>query len=229
MTEIPTRNGAALVMYRLGGKDYPLISEPTCKTCFSPYRFHIESEVLAAVPAAVVVRRLVAQDAEVDLTPRNVLSHIEAHMPAKEVAYLRIAQRRATERGRTIEEGTDNLVNGLALAEAVVKRTWDRIAQGEIKPTVQDGLRAAQILETFEGADTGIDQDLFVEAFMVYFDAAESLMTTEQFAQFGRVLEANEVLSALVTRFEAQQEGRVVSGEVESGSQGNLDLTTEQD
>lgn len=214
----------SLVMYRIGGENFPLISDPRCKTCRSPYRLHIESEVISARPISMIIERLVLQDSRVDLSAHSVRNHIAKHMPAKHAQMRRIAERRATERGKAVEGGLDNLIDGLTVAETIVQKGYEEIVSGRMRLKAKDVIQAAKLLEFFEGAGSGIDEAMYVEAFMIYHEGAQRFMTEEQFAAFGEFLSSHDGLRRLQEAWERAQRGEttVIAGEIDQDSQPSL-------
>jgi hypothetical protein len=189
-------------MYRLGGVDYPLRTVAQCKVCQSPYRFEVEQEIAAGRTYKRIVDSLLVSDPEVDLSVDNLKAHYRnEHMPLQQAASRQILERRATARGLDVAGGVDVLVDGMALAETVVQKTYEAIVAGEIKPDLKDGLAAARIIETFAPSETGADANAYAQAFMVYHEVAQQVMTGGQFEEFGRLLTNNPTLKALMARY----------------------------
>jgi hypothetical protein len=128
------------------------------------------------------------------------------HMPLEIEASRRILENRAIERGLDIEKGVRELVDGVTLAETVVQKTYEAIQSGEIKVDVRDGLTAARLLEVFAPAESGADASVYAQAFMVYHETAQMLMSAEQFEEFGHRLASNPVLKALIARYSEGEE-----------------------
>lgn len=197
------RNGASasVLMYRIGGRSYPLKSAATCLVCRSVHRFDIENEIVAGRVYAQIARSL---PESAGINARNIGDHFRnGHMPLEVEESRRVLEHRARERGKDIEAGADSLVDGLVLAEAVVRKGYEALQRGDLQPDMKDVLAAARLLETFGyGEDSGPDQGAIVEAFMVYHETAARYMTPDAFARFGADLSRNPVLRALVARFE---------------------------
>lgn len=213
MTEVSVRGGGSgqsIVTYRIGGREYPVKTGRQCKVCQSPHRFEIEEEIVAGRTYAKIVDHL---PEGTDISPRNVKEHFNnGHMPLEVSATRQIVEARARRVGKRIEDSTESLIDGITLAEAVVQKTFEAIAKGELKPEVRDGLRAAKVLADLGIYDEGgVDQQAFIEAFMVYHEQAQAHMSPEQFEAFGQALDESPVLQALATRYEG---GSVVEGEV---------------
>lgn len=220
MTIVST--GRSVITYKIGGREYPLITNRNCKVCMSPYRFDIEDYIVKGR----VYRKIVeALPEDSGLTVANVKNHYyNNHMPLDVSTTRAITERRAQRVGKSIEEGVESLIDGMTLAETVVQKTFERIASGEIKPDLADGLRAATLLAQMgEYEQSGVDQHAIIEAFIIYHESAQEFMTPEQFEAFGDALESNPVLRSLAARFDGTGgDGETVSGEVvQTESQGD--------
>lgn len=213
------RNGAAvsMVRYRLGGREYPLRSAPTCKCCQNPMRFHIESEIAEGRTFTRIYRDLLVSDADCDLTVNNIRDHfVNGHMPTEIEGARLIMERRAIERGKSLNDAATTLADGMALAEIVVQKTIEAMQRGEIKPDVRDGIAAARLMETFAPVEQGANANVYAEAFISYQEEAQAIMTPSQFEEFGRRLSQNTTLKALIAKY-SDHENDVVESDVIEG------------
>lgn len=214
MTVAPS--GRSIITYRIGGREYPLKTNRQCKVCMSPYRFDIEEAIVAGRVYKKIVDSLPEGHG---LTIKNVQSHYyNDHMPLAVSTTREIVERRAQQVGKRIEDSIESLIDGMTLLDTVVQKTFEAVAAGEIKPELTDGIRAARILAALGEFDqSGLDQHAIVEAFTVYQEQAQSVMSPEQFAEFGRLLENSPVLRALAARYDGEEEdtsGQTVPGQV---------------
>jgi hypothetical protein len=177
----------------------------------SPYRFDVEEDLLGGRTYMKIAQSL-PEDAE--LNHENVRNHYRnGHLPLEQAAVRGIVEARAEAVGKRIEDNVETLIDGMALAEVVVEKTFQSIASGDIRPDVRDGLAAAKFLaEMGEYDEGGADMAAITEAFIVYHENAQQFMSAEQFEAFGKALKKNPVLNALARRYEGQ--GETVSGEV---------------
>jgi hypothetical protein len=195
--------GASLVMYRIAGREYPLRSSPGCRTCESPRRFEIEQMIAEGRPYAAIVRELHLEES--GPSAQSLSNHFRAdHMPMRSAVARTLLERRADELGRSIEDGVDDVVDDVLLTQTVVRKAFDGIASGELQVSVDQGLTAARMLAQAGQAEGGVaDQQAYAEAFMVYHETAKRIMPPEMFARFGRELQANPILRALLDRHRA--------------------------
>lgn len=211
MSEVSVRGaGNSAIIYRVGGREYPLKTNRQCRVCMSPHRFDIEDALINGRTYRKIVESLPEGH---ELVTANVKNHyLNGHLPLEQAATRQIIEARAERVGKSIEDAAQSLVDGLTLAEVVVQKTFEGIASGEIAPDLKDGLAAAKFLADFGeyDEDGGTDMMAVSEAFMVYHDAAAEVMTPEQFAAFGEMLTTSPVLRALAAKYD----GESVPGEV---------------
>jgi len=211
VSEVSVRGaGSSAIIYRVGGREYPLQTNRQCRVCMSPHRFDIEEALINGRTYRKIIESL--PDGH-DLVMANVKNHyLNGHLPLEQAATRQIVEARAERVGKSIEDAAQSLVDGLTLAEVVVQKTFEGIASGEIAPDLKDGLAAAKFLADFGEYDEGGGTDMLAvsEAFMVYNDAAAEVMTPEQYRAFGALLNSNPVLKALAAKYD----GESVPGEV---------------
>lgn len=202
---VPRRAQRSITMYRVGGREFPLVSNSQCKVCCSPHRMEIEREVISGHGYSGIAKRW-SEDWEV--TSRNVRDHYQAHMPATLAAAREIVDRRARAMGLNIEAANEVLVDHISFAETVVHKAFERIASGDVVPTVKEGIAAARLLAAVEGTSEGIDHEVMAEAFAVYMESAQAEMTPVQWERFGRRITSSPVLKALKERVEERERER---------------------
>lgn len=205
--------GTATPTYRLGGTDVPLITDPRCKVCMSPHRFDAEEQIIVGTAYAKINDRL---PEGATFTSDSLRRHYHNHMSIEKSEMVGIVHRRAVRVGKRISDSEESLVDGISLMEVVVQKTFERIALGEITPTLKEGLAAAKALADLgEYDDEAMDQQAYAQAFSVFMDEASKLMGSEMFGAFGVNLERNAVLQALMAKYNPQ--GKTESqGEPES-------------
>ena len=197
---MPAQANMGLATVRVGGHEYPLISERACKTCCSPHRDIIERDCVGGRAWSAIIRSL-PDDA--GLSERNLSDHWRnGHLPVEAVAVNELAERQAEQRGAVVEEAAKKVVDYLDFAQTVVGRVNQRVATGDIEPSVNDALRAADLLARYQPETTAVDEADYLRAFMAYHETAAQIMTAEQFQEFGRRLDANAKLRELARRYD---------------------------
>lgn len=206
------RGRPGIAGYRLGGKTYALKTVPQCAVCTSEYRLDIESAIAKGTPFLTIHREISLRDPDFAVTAQSLRTHYDrGHMPLGTEVVRRTLERRAKERGRDIEAAVDVAVDGVAFAELVLRRSVEMLAEGKIEPTMMDGLQAAKIVEQFAPHEQAAAESAYVEAFMIFHETAQQIMTESQFQEFGRRLGENEALRALLDKYSGDDSATVVS------------------
>lgn len=191
-----------MAMYKFGGRLYPMTSQPHCHVCNSRYRREIEVGISQGHSYASIVNSLKAGDDTFAVTTTSMKNHYErGHMPLEVEAVRRNLERRALRRGVDVDHGVESLVDGMALAETVVQKTFESIQSGDASPDIKDGLAAAALLEKFAPVEQQASTEAYAQAFVIYFDVAQKIMTPNQFEEFGRRLQADPTLKVLIERY----------------------------
>ncbi len=184
---------------RVGGREYPHVSERTCKTCSSQYRDLIEQETVGGRTWKAISRSL-PDDA--GLTQRNLADHFRnGHLPVAAEATQLLAERQAEERGAVVEIGAARIVDYMEFAQAVMGRVNHRVAAGEVEPGISDGLRAADLLARYDPGPTMSEAD-YAQVLMIYADTAKAVMTSEAHQEFVARLDTNQALQDLAQRWD---------------------------
>lgn len=214
----------AAVMYRVGGRQYPMKSAPLCRVCQHHRRQEIESLVLQGVGYAAIVRRLdlgnevTSESGTVvvqAINSRNIGDHLHrGHMPVNESITRVIMEDRAKELGKAIDSEEEVLADHITFARVGVARVFSQMQEGKIEPTMAEAIRLARLLVQVDlrAAEEGADQDAFLQGFMAYARAIQKNCSPEQVRNIGRDISADPVMKSLLGRstrpIEAQtQEG----------------------
>lgn len=203
---------ASMVMMRVGRHEYPARYVPECLTCTSPYRHQIESDVVAGRTYAAIIRMLPAAEGSATPNPSvaSIRNHFDGgHMPLQAEIRRRMIETRAKKVGKSIEDAAEVLVDQFTLAQAVVHRTFERLASGEIEPDLADGLAAAKFVHQVEAEmESSVDQEVWVTAMQHMLTAAERFMPHDQWQAFGAEVMASPVIRALRAQREQEAQQR---------------------
>lgn len=195
-------SGSSVAMYKMGGRLYPMTAQSHCHVCNSRYRREIEVGIANGHAYAAIQTSIKAGDDTFEVSVASMRRHYErGHMPLDTEAVRRKLERRALQRGADLDAGVESLVDGMGLAEAVVQKTFEAIQSGELNPDVKDGLAAATLMERFAPIEASVSTEAYGQAFVVYFDTAQKVMTPGQFEEFGRRLQSDPTLKALIERY----------------------------
>ena len=200
------QDGLGVATVRVGGHEYPYVTQRNCKVCCTAHRTQIEEQAVAGRPWKVIAESL-PDDAKI--SARNVQAHFHnRHLPVDHEAVHQLTERQAEDRGAVVEVGAARVVNYREFAQTVVGRVNHRIAAGEVEPGVGDALRAADLLAKYDPGPQMSEAD-YAAAFGHYVAATRAVMTPEQYQDFTDRLDANEALQALAARWEEVHSPRV--------------------
>lgn len=187
----------SMMMTRIGGRDYPLKSNPNCKTCQHPQRMEIENSMIEGRAVMAILRDL-PQD-EFRPSYEGIRTHLKnGHIPLQAATQVALIERNAKRQGLKIEETVEDLVDHITVTEMVVKRGFERMQRGEIEPEMADTLNAVKILEQIQSrTDSDMDHEMWVSATMSMLEDARQIMSPEQWDRYGKKLSSNPVLKAL--------------------------------
>lgn len=197
----PDRSSVA--SYRLGGKTYPLKTSTECFTCQSPFRASVERAILRGYSYRTISDHLPADHA---IPPRDLAHHVKSgHMPLAESVKRVIIEERAKELGRDVVEFEGNLADHITLARMVASRSFERMIDGDEEPTIDQGLRAADILARLGLGEAALDQEAAMGAFMLCITHAQAVMDAEQWSRYISALADDPELGVLSDRIEGRQ------------------------
>lgn len=193
----------ATVMYRLGGRRYPLRSAPNCHVCQSfEYRQEIESSLLKSYSVAAIHRSL-PPDSGISID--SIRNHLNSgHLPLDAAMRRVVIEERAREMGLSVEDHEGAMADHITFAKLGVQSVVERMASGELVPDMKDGIALAALLARVqETAGEGIDNEVMVQAFMVYMEAIRATCTPEQIRAIGEAVASNPVMAGLMGRVQA--------------------------
>lgn len=208
----------SMTMIRIGNRDYPRFTSPTCRTCQSPHRLYIENQLLLFRTYTSIEREIAKMP--IGHLPRPGIKSITAHarsnhMAAPQVAHRRIMDDRAEDLGAAID-GVEQLIDIHVLNKMILAVGWERFTDGALTITTSDLMAAMQFQHKLDTAsDQGLDAQVMQEALTVYMDVATEFIPRDKLAEYGRKLRNNPVLRALHKRTQPQQdEDEVLDAEV---------------
>lgn len=189
------------LMYEVGGRLYPMQSHPTCNTCNSFYRPEIDRGLVAGRGYAAILRTL-PEDHGISL--QSISNHCKTHLPSDPAIRRAMLEARAESLGRSLDDEV-SLVDPVGLLSDVVRVTYEGIANGTLKPSLSNGLRAANTLialQQFEGSS--IDAELAADALAITMQELHKWFPSDEMQKFMAHLNAHpEVVALLARRTEA--------------------------
>ena len=204
---------SSAVQYRLGGRTYPMRSEPRCKVCQSPSRMEIERNLIRSYGPTAIHRSLPPQVQE-KISVRNIADHAAAHLPVDHTIRQAAVRARAQEMGMDFETAEGALVDHIVFAKTGLQQVYERLVDGEIRPDVQDGIAFARLLlQVEERAGGGMDEEVMGRAFMAYMRAMRQVCTPEQVRAMSNIIREDPIMQALLNMSE-RVEAREIEGVV---------------
>lgn len=176
----------ALVTCEVGGRSYPLVASPRCRTCRSPQRREIEKLVIGGSSFAEASRSYSAAG----LSARNVREHIRrGHLPIEHEVVKRLVEQQVKEHIALVESGVSAKLGTIALAHTIIRSVSERLMSGELVPTISEGVRMASLLAGYDDAlrkENRTEEQLrrSHEGFAVLFSIAKSMMSTTMWTDF---------------------------------------------
>lgn len=208
MTSVP---GRSMIMTRIGGADYPMVSIPTCKTCQSPHRTLIENGLIRGYSFASLARQVadLPDSGRGCPSSESISAHkANGHMPVEAAAQRRLIERRAEEIGRDIEHDVETLADHVTVARMVVAKGFERMQAGEIQPDIADVLAASRLLIQVDAQQEpgGLDQAAMMDVLHVYMEIARDLIPQDRWAEYATRVRAHPVILAIEARQAAERE-----------------------
>jgi hypothetical protein len=183
-----TTNGNADLESSVQGQPYALVSVPNCRTCQSPLRPDIERALVTGRSYSGIAR----QFPQAGLSARNIGEHFRrGHLPVRDEALRRLAEERAAQIARDIDEGAGIVVDQVLFARAVVQRSFERLASGDAVPDIREGLAAARLLADFDDTATQVEAQALFVILTAYVDEMEKVASPEQMAAWAEACSKN--------------------------------------
>ena len=199
---LPGRPGS-VVMIEVNGQRYPMRTVQQCRTCMSPYRLEIEQAILEQRSYQKI------SDAVADREPgtlpnpgyQSIRDHVrKGHMPIGPTAERALVEARAEQIGRDIESYASGLADYRSVNQIIIQRGMDRLARGELKPSMSELLTAIRMEHSMETAsDQGVDAQTWQEALLTYMEVAQAFIPPEHFQAYGQALAQNPILRGILS------------------------------
>lgn len=188
----------ALVEVNVGGRMYPLVVRPDCRTCRSPHRLEIEHRLMSGTSYDAVAAWAAEQETgELPAPGANSLrSHAKGHMGVAGASWRGLIDARVRE---LVAEQAEAEVDGIGMARLIVKVGMEGLADGTIQPTTSDLLNAAKFLAVHDVADDDErgSVDSWREAVLKHLEIAKAFIPPHLWPDFAAALNSNTQLRAL--------------------------------
>jgi hypothetical protein len=205
-------------MIEINGQRYPMKTIPQCRTCMSPYRLEIEQAVLEQRSYQKIADAVADRDPGTLPNPgyQSIRDHVnKGHMPIGPTAERALVEERAKQIGRDIESYAAGLADYRSVNQIIIQRGMDRLARGELKPSMAELLTAIRLEHSMEtSSEQGVDAQAWQEALVAYMEVAQKFIPQEHFQAYGSALAQHPVLRAMMT---GSREPRALETVTEAG------------
>lgn len=199
----PRQRPGSVVMVDVGGRQYPMKTIAQCRTCMSPYRLEIEQAILEqhsymSIAMAVVDR---APGRLPNPGHQSIRDHVlKNHMPIGPTAERALVEERAKTIGRNIEDYASGLADYASVNKIIVQRGMDRLARGELQPSMSELLTAIRMQHAIEATtEEGLDSAAWQEALVAYLEVAQQFIPPDKMQAYGQALANHPMLRAMMT------------------------------
>lgn len=187
------------VMYRLGGRNYPLKTVRGCNVCRSPFRIMVENSIIAGYSFKRIAEELPADSG---LNAQSIHNHFTAkHLPLAEDARRALIEKRAMELDMNPETAVNRLDDHISFLRLGVHDVMTRMASRQLQPDIKDGIAMAKALSQIDiDKETEDNLSQYVTGLRVFLETAREVMDAKQFKEFSTKVLANETIRALMNR-----------------------------
>jgi len=201
------------VVYRLGGRQYPMMTASQCLTCNSPYRVEIERALIRSYSAASIHRSLPAAGQSA-LSVHNILEHARKHLPVDHSIRQAAIEARSRELGIDVASAEGALVDHISFARLGLQQVYEAMVEGKVHPDVKDGIAFANVLlKVEERSGGGMDEEMMARGFLAYMSALRQVCTPGQIQSMNDLIQADPIMKSLLGRSERVIEVGVVDPE----------------
>lgn len=162
----------AMAEVKIGGRVYPVVSRPNCRTCQHPDRLHIEHQIMSGISYTAVADWAADQENGhlPPPGPDSLATHAKTHMGIPGRVQRAIIDRRAED---LVLDADDTMAaDYVTLARLLIKTGLEGLADGTLKPQLSDILAAAKFLAEHDSTDDDQDINAWRETLMTYMEVA---------------------------------------------------------
>lgn len=182
----------SIVRYHVGGKDYPMYSDPRCFTCNSPLRAWIEEQIIYGYGWSVIA----SQIDDDKLNARNIAAHYtHGHLPLPLSAKRKLIEDRA----KALKKDTTDMVGPIAdpwsISQIGMQAAFEKLQNGEMDLDAKDLIAFVKLnvdIESRLNNSEAINEGHILQL----LQAAKDNMTEEQWSAYLDQIEDNPALSA---------------------------------
>lgn len=200
---VPAPIPTSSVMYRLGGRTYPMKAVKGCFVCRSPYRAVIENHLILGYSYEQIAENL-PEEAGIDYV--HIRNHYKgggtgSHLPLAEDSRRALIEKRASELQWDPEHEAQRLDDHISFLRLGVHDVMSRMATRQIQPDIKDGIAMANALAKIDlDKETEDSLGQYVAAIKTLLELARESMDNDQFKVFSSKILQNETMRSLMSR-----------------------------
>lgn len=169
----------SLASITVGEHAYPYKVEPRCRACSSPGRLAMEK----ALVRGWTYERIVEEHGTGGVSARSLRNHVsQGHVPIHAPAVRKAVEEHSQSVSAALAPAIEATAANLSFAHAVVERVRRRLDDGEIEPTVRDGLAAARLIADSDAGSDPAAVEEWQDQLIATLEMVREIMSPEQFA-----------------------------------------------
>lgn len=152
----------------------PIIVEPRCNVCQSPYRIQIERLLVKALSYSSIAASL-PDEGEDTPDRRSIANHYKKHMAIQDAVIRGVLEEEAALINQNFEEGVKGAMTHRGLLEVVVRKTYDDIINGVVTAEVRDVVQIIKLLGEMNSNSANLKTDQTEAQFRFFVRAIQNV------------------------------------------------------
>lgn len=124
----------------------PIISEPRCHVCQSPYRDFIEEQLIKGHSYERIARQIPADDNEKKVDRRSISGHLKEHMDLQRMAIREELEEEARNLQQNVEQGALGAKTDRGILKVLVAKGFDDVLKGVSTVEPKDLIQIIKLL-----------------------------------------------------------------------------------
>lgn len=170
--------------------DIPVIYEPRCNVCTSPYRNAIEKMLVAGGTFSEIARQFEFAGIE----RRSISRHKDKHLNYEDAGIRQIIERQAFMARQNFEEGKERVITKQAYLQVALQKAYDQLLENISEIPVKDAVSVIEMLQKMESQKYDVQVDELQVQFNAFLQAVKEIVPKEHWE--GVVARTHELLKA---------------------------------
>jgi hypothetical protein len=157
----------------------PVITEPRCHVCQSPYRDFIEESLVKGHAYSRIARQIPADEDGNQIDRRSISLHLEKHMDLQRTAIREELEQEAKALQQNVEEGSQGAKTDRGILKVLVAKGFDDVLNGVASVEPKDLIQIIKLLNELNSdasnsraEETEVSLRIFVRAIQEVCDQA---------------------------------------------------------